>query len=128
MPVGSRSSAASAGYATELIARNRSYGVAARSGFPGEMMPAPAQDDSRPKSWRSRSVTRAPSRANVYAVVRPITPPPMISTSAVDRPLGIPSLYSSAQGFHSPESAAVREVHGKMGGEPARTRGVPAKL
>ena len=45
MPVRSRSSAASKGYATELIARSLSYGVAARSGLPGEIMPAPAHEN-----------------------------------------------------------------------------------
>jgi len=80
MPVRSRSSAEKDGNCATLKERKRSSGVAACSGSLYGKMPAPAHDASLPSSFWSNTIDGTPPRASKYAVVKPMTPPPTITT------------------------------------------------
>ena len=74
--------ATKSGYIRMLSFARGTSGSASKESGPGESIPAAAQEASSPGRWRSNTTTLSFSAESSHAIEAPITPPPMIATSA----------------------------------------------
>ncbi len=81
-PVRASMVATNAGYSRMLSLASGTSGSASGESGPGDSMPAAAQEASRPGCWRSSKTISSFSAASSNAIEAPITPPPMMATSA----------------------------------------------